>query len=147
ELQALRAEAEESGVALLSVRSEVRWDQLQSVCRSIVDNARLAGADDLAESSGDLFSMAQTIAQLTGGLVSIEDSASRVLAYSSGAEVDELRRLSVLGRRGPESYLAMLREWGVFARLRSGEEVVRIDERPEFGLRRRLAVGIHAGDQ
>src|SRR5699024_2665370 len=39
ELQALRAEAEESGVALLSVRSEVRWDQLQSVCRSIVDNA------------------------------------------------------------------------------------------------------------
>lgn len=147
ELQTLRSEAEESGVALLSVRSEVRWDQLQSVCRSIVDNARLAGADDLAESSGDLFSMAQTIAQLTGGLVSIEDSASRVLAYSSGAEVDELRRLSVLGRRGPESYLAMLREWGVFARLRSGEEVVRIDEHPEFGLRRRLAVGIHAGDQ
>ncbi|WP_026127217.1 helix-turn-helix domain-containing protein [Nocardiopsis xinjiangensis] len=147
ELQALRTEAEEAGVALLSVRSEVRWDQLQSVCRSIVDNARLSSADDLAESSGDLFSMAQTIAQLTGGLVSIEDPASRVLAYSSGAEVDELRRLSVLGRRGPESYLAMLREWGVFARLRSGEEVVRIDEHPEFGLRRRLAVGIHAGDQ
>ena len=147
ELQALRAEAEEAGVALLSVRSEVRWDQLQSVCRSIVDNARLTSADDLAESSGDLFSMAQTIAQLTGGLVSIEDPASRVLAYSSGAEVDELRRLSVLGRRGPESYLAMLREWGVFARLRSGEEVVRIDEHPEFGLRRRLAVGIHAGNQ
>lgn len=147
ELQALRTEAEETGVALLAVRSEVRWDQLQSVCRSIVDNARLTSADDLAESSGDLFSMAQTIAQLTGGLVSIEDPASRVLAYSSGAEVDELRRLSVLGRRGPESYLAMLREWGVFARLRSGEEVVRIDEHPEFGLRRRLAVGIHAGNQ
>lgn len=147
ELRALRTEAEEAGVALLAVRSEVRWDQLQSVCRSIVDNARLTSADDLAESSGDLFSMAQTIAQLTGGLVSIEDSASRVLAYSSGAEVDELRRLSVLGRRGPESYLAMLREWGVFARLRSGEEVVRIDEHPEFGLRRRLAVGIHAGNQ
>ncbi|GHD30291.1 helix-turn-helix domain-containing protein [Nocardiopsis kunsanensis] len=146
ELQALRTEAEEAGVALLSVRSEVRWDQLQSVCRSIID-ARLASTDDLAESSGDLFSMAQTIARLTGGLVSIEDSASRVLAYSSGAEVDELRRLSVLGRRGPESYLAMLREWGVFARLRSGEEVVRIDEHPEFGLRRRLAVGIHAGNQ
>ncbi|WP_017614845.1 helix-turn-helix domain-containing protein [Nocardiopsis salina] len=147
ELRALRTEAEEAGVALLSVRSEVRWDQLQAVCRTIVDDARLTSADDLAESSGDLFSMAQTIAQLTGGLVSIEDSASRVLAYSSGAEVDELRRLSVLGRRGPESYLALLREWGVFARLRSGEEVVRIDEHPEFGLRRRLAVGIHAGNQ
>src|SRR5699024_8618340 len=97
ELRALRTEAEEAGLALLAVRSEVRWDQLQSVCRNIIDNARLASADDLTESSGDLFSMAQTIARLTGGLVSIEDPASRVLAYSSGAEVDELRRLSVLG--------------------------------------------------
>ncbi|WP_077693285.1 MULTISPECIES: helix-turn-helix domain-containing protein [Nocardiopsis] len=147
ESRALRAEAQESGIALLSVRPEVRWDQLQSVCQSIVDDARLTAAEDLSESSGDLFSMAQTIAQLTGGLVSIEDAASRVLAYSSGAEVDELRRLSVLGRRGPESYLALLREWGVFAKLRAGEEVVRVDEHPELGIRRRLAVGIHAGRQ
>ncbi|AFR10138.1 MULTISPECIES: PucR family transcriptional regulator [Nocardiopsis] len=145
ELRALRTEAQESGIALLAVRPEVRWEQLQSVCRSIVDDARPTSSEDLGEASGDLFSMAQTIARLTGGLVSIEDSASRVLAYSSGAEVDELRRLSVLGRQGPESYLALLREWGVFAKLRAGEEVVRIDEHPELGIRRRLAVGIHAG--
>src|SRR5699024_5973875 len=136
ELQTLRREARESGVTLLAVRPEVRWDQLQSVCRSIVDDARLTTAEDLTEAGGDLFSMAQTIARLTGGLVSIEDSASRVLAYSSGAEVDELRRLSVLGRRGPESYLALLRQWGVFAKLRSGEEVVHIDEHPELGDRK-----------
>lgn len=147
EWRALRSEAREWGVALLAVRAEVRWDQLQSVCQGIVDDARLIAAEDLGESGGDLFSMAQTIAQLTGGLVSIEDAASRVLAYSSGAEVDELRRLSVLGRRGPESYLALLREWGVFARLRAGEEVVRIEEHPDLGIRRRLAVGIHAGRQ
>ncbi len=147
EARALRAEAQEAGIALLTVRPEVRWDQLQSVCRSILDDARLTASEDLGESGGDLFSMAQTIARLTGGLVSIEDAASRVLAYSSGAEVDELRRLSVLGRRGPESYLALLREWGVFAKLRAGEEVVRVDEHPELGIRRRLAVGIHAGRQ
>ncbi len=147
ELRTLRAEAQENGVALLAVRPEVRWDQLQSVCQSIVDDARLTTSEDLGEATGDLFSMAQTIAQLTGGLVSIEDSASRVLAYSSGAEVDELRRLSVLGRQGPESYLALLREWGVFTKLRAGEEVVRIEEHPELGIRRRLAVGIHAGRQ
>ncbi|MBE1460016.1 DNA-binding PucR family transcriptional regulator [Nocardiopsis terrae] len=147
ELRALRTEAQESGVALLAVRPEVRWDQLQSVCQSIVDDARLTASEDLGEATGDLFSMAQTIAQLTGGLVSIEDSASRVLAYSSGAEVDELRRLSVLGRQGPESYLALLRQWGVFTKLRAGEEVVRIEEHPELGIRRRLAVGIHAGRQ
>ncbi|MFE9245170.1 helix-turn-helix domain-containing protein [Nocardiopsis sp. NPDC006938] len=147
ELRTLRAEAEDSGMALLAVRPEVRWDQLQSVCQSIVDDARLTASEDLGEATGDLFSMAQTIAQLTGGLVSIEDAASRVLAYSSGAEVDELRRLSVLGRQGPESYLALLREWGVFTKLRAGEEVVRIEEHPELGIRRRLAVGIHAGRQ
>jgi DNA-binding PucR family transcriptional regulator len=147
EARALRTEAQEAGIALLAVRPEVRWDQLQSVCRSILDDVRLTASEDLGESTGDLFSMAQTIARLTGGLVSIEDAASRVLAYSSGAEVDELRRLSVLGRRGPESYLALLREWGVFAKLRAGEEVVRVDEHPELGIRRRLAVGIHAGRQ
>ncbi|WP_067607756.1 helix-turn-helix domain-containing protein [Nocardiopsis listeri] len=145
EALALRTEAQAAGVALLTVRPEVRWDQLQSVCQHIVDDARVTATEDLSEAGGDLFSMAQTIAHLTGGLVSIEDAASRVLAYSSGAEVDELRRLSVLGRQGPESYLALLREWGVFAKLRSGEEVVRIDEHPELGIRRRLAVGIHAG--
>jgi len=147
ESRALRNEAREAGIALLAVRAEVRWDQLQAVCQSIVDDARLTAVEDPGESGGDLFSMAQTIAHLTGGLVSIEDAASRVLAYSSGAEVDELRRLSVLGRRGPESYLALLREWGVFAKLRAGEEVVRIEEHPDLGIRRRLAVGIHAGRQ
>ncbi|MDT0327960.1 helix-turn-helix domain-containing protein [Nocardiopsis lambiniae] len=147
DLAPLRAEAQEAGITLLVVRPEVRWDRFQAVCQGIVDDARLLDGGDVGEADGDLFSMAQTIAQLTGGLVSIEDSASRVLAYSSGAEVDELRRLSVLGRRGPESYLALLREWGVFATLRAGEEVVRIDEHPDLGIRRRLAVGIHAGDR
>lgn len=146
-LMPLRTEARESGIALLAVRPQVRWEKLQALCQGIVDNARLIAGEDLDEADSDLFSMAQTIARLTGGLVSIEDSASRVLAYSSSAEVDELRRLSVLGRRGPESYLALLREWGVFTRLRSGEEVVRIDEHPELGIRRRLAVGIHAGSR
>ncbi|WP_270073478.1 PucR family transcriptional regulator [Streptomonospora mangrovi] len=143
----LGAVAEEAGVALLAVRPEVRWDQLHSLCRTVLDDARLAADTDLGEPGGDLFSLAQTIAALTGGLVTVEDSASRVLAYSSGEEVDELRRLSVLGRRGPEQYLALLREWGVFSRLRAGEEVVRVEEHPELGIRRRLAVGIHAGAQ
>jgi hypothetical protein len=39
----------------------------------------------------------------------------------------------------------MLREWGVFDRLRDGEEVVHVDEHAELGIRRRLAIGIHAG--
>jgi DNA-binding PucR family transcriptional regulator len=138
--------AAEAGVALLEVRPEARWEQVEALARDVVDAARVGGEAETGELLGDLFSLAQTIATLTGGLVSIEDTANRVLAYSrAGDEVDELRRLSILGREGPERYLAMLREWGVYQRLRAGEGIVRIDERPDLGIRRRIAAGIHAG--
>lgn len=139
----LRAVAADANVALLVVAAEVRWEQLASLAREVLDStaATVSGAE-----VSDLFSLAQTIATLAGGPVSIEDPDSRVLAYSrSDDEVDELRRLSILGWEGPQPYLATLREWGVFDRLRAGEDVVHIDEHPDLGIRRRLAVGIRAG--
>ncbi|MFD2471953.1 PucR family transcriptional regulator [Amycolatopsis silviterrae] len=140
--------AADAGVALLTVGAEARWEQVEALARGVVDAARAGGEAENGEVLGDLFALAQTVATLTGGLVSIEDTASRVLAYSrAGDEVDELRRLSILGREGPERYLAILREWGVYQRLRAGEGIVRVDERPELGIRRRIAAGIHAGSQ
>ncbi|GAB3698800.1 helix-turn-helix domain-containing protein [Saccharopolyspora tripterygii] len=148
EARALRDTAMAGGVALLGVRPEVRWERLEAYAHNAIDNARLTSDADVGEALGDLFSLAQTVAAMTDGIVSIEDTASRVLAYSrSDDEVDELRRLSILGRQGPEQYLAMLREWGVYQRLRAGEDVVRIEDRPDLGIRRRMAVGIHAGSQ
>jgi DNA-binding PucR family transcriptional regulator len=141
----LVAAATESGTALLVVRPDVRWERLESLARDVLHEGGAAGDDG----SGDLYSLAQTVALLTRGVVSIEDTASRVLAYSrsdaDAAQVDELRRLSILGRQGPAEYLRMLREWGVFDRLRDSEEVVQVDEHAELGIRRRLAIGIHAG--
>ncbi|MCP2165003.1 PucR family transcriptional regulator [Goodfellowiella coeruleoviolacea] len=140
----LRQAAVDTGVALLGVPPEARWERLATLARGVLASAEASPGEGL----GDLFSLAQTIAALTGGTVSIEDTANRVLAYSrSSDEVDELRRLSILGRQGPEPYLALLREWGVYERLRASEEVVRIAERPELGIRGRLAVGMHVGDQ
>jgi DNA-binding PucR family transcriptional regulator len=143
----LRAAAAGAGVALLVVRPDVRWERLESLARDVLDS----GGDTGEDGPGDLFSLAQTVALLTHGIVSIEDTASRVLAYSrsdsDAAQVDELRRLSILGWQGPPGYLRMLREWGVFDRLRTGEEVVHVDEHADLGIRRRLAVGIHAGQR
>ncbi|MBV9313116.1 MAG: helix-turn-helix domain-containing protein [Pseudonocardia sp.] len=155
----------EAGVMLLVVRPQARWDQLVMLLRERLDVHELESDPDhrihpsppgalappgagLDHPGGDLFALAEATALVTGGIVSIEDAGSRVLAYSRSAdEVDELRRLSILGWRGPEGYLAMLREWGVFDRLRAGEQVVRVEEHPELGIRARLAVGVRAGSR
>jgi len=145
----LREAAEEAGVALLSVRPEARWGQLDALARAALGSVQPARPGEGLE-EGDLFALAQTTAVLTGGIVSIEDTANRILAYSRSAdsdELDDLRRLTILGWQGPEPYLAQLRAWGVFQQLRASDAVVAIEARPELGLRRRLAVGIRSGDR
>jgi DNA-binding PucR family transcriptional regulator len=146
---ALSETAAEAGVALLSLRSEARWEQVNALARAALDDAPPGHPGEGTE-EGDLFSLAQTTAILTSGIVSIEDAANRVLAYSRSTdsdEIDDLRRRSILGWQGPEAYLAKLREWGVFQHLHSSDEVISIDSHPELGIRRRLAVAIRSGDR
>jgi DNA-binding PucR family transcriptional regulator len=141
----LVAAARDAGITLLAVRPQTRWEQLESLVREMVTAAAFPAE---SPDSADLFTLANTLSTLTAGRVSIEDANSRVLAYSrSDDEIDELRRLSILGGHGPESYLALLREWGIFHKLRSSEEIVHVEERKELGIRPRLAVGIRAGTQ
>ncbi|MFE1774398.1 PucR family transcriptional regulator [Streptomyces sp. NPDC059008] len=146
---ALSETAVDAGVALLSVRTEARWEQVDALARAALESAPPGRPGEEAQ-EGDLFALAQTTAVLTGGIVSIEDTANRVLAYSRSTdtdEVDDLRRLSILGWHGPEQYLSRLREWGVFQRLRASDDVINIDGHPELGIRRRLAVSIRSGER
>jgi len=145
----VREAAEDAGIALLTVRPQVRWDQLAAVVREVLDSFAVHNDGEPGpEPTEDLFALAQSVAALTGGAVSIEDTTPRVLAYSrSGDEVDDLRRLSILGWQGPEPYLELLRQWGVYHRLRTSDEVLRIQAHPDLGIRARLAVGIRAGNQ
>ncbi|WP_370145109.1 PucR family transcriptional regulator [Streptacidiphilus sp. EB129] len=146
---ALREAAEEAGVALLSVGPDVRWGHFDALTRAALATVQPARPDP-ETGEGDLFALAQTTAVLTGGIVSIEDTANRILAYSRSAdsdEVDDLRRLTILGWQGPEPYLAQLRAWGVFQQLRASDAVVAIDAHPELGLRRRLVVAIRSGER
>ena len=146
--EALKELAENTGTVVLGIRPEVRWAHLDSLVRDVIADARRAGEPASAEQPADLFALAETVAALTGGNISIEDATNRVLAYSRSDDgVDELRRRSILGWEGPAHYLALLREWGVFERLRAGGEVVQVEERAELGIRRRLAIGIRVQDQ
>ncbi|AMO62855.1 transcriptional regulator, CdaR [Mycolicibacterium phlei] len=129
------------GTAVVAVDPRARWESLYKLVNHAFEHH---GEREGADNDTDLFGLAQSIADRTRGLVSIEDERSHVLAYSaSSEEADELRRLTILGRAGPPEHLQWIGQWGIFDALRRGPDVVRVAERPELGLRPRLAVGIH----
>jgi len=140
---ALVARAAAAGVAVVAVEPRARWERLYRLVTHVLEHH--GDRDDPGLRSGtDLFGLAQSIAERTRGMISIEDEQSHVLAYSaSNDEADELRRLSILGRAGPPEHLEWISKWGIFDALRARRDVVRVAERPELGLRPRLAAGIH----
>jgi DNA-binding PucR family transcriptional regulator len=140
---ALVARAVAAGAAVVAVEPRARWERLYRLVNHVFEHHG-DRADPLYDSGADLFGLAQSLADRTHGMVSIEDEQSQVLAYSaSNDEADELRLLSILGRAGPPEHLEWIGQWGIFHTLRAGREVVRVAERPELGLRPRLAIGIH----
>ena len=140
---ALVAKAVAAGSAVVAVEPRARWERLYQLVNHVLEHHGNR-ADPMDDSGTDLFGLAQSLADRIHGMVSIEDAQSHVLAYSaSNDEADELRRLSILGRAGPPEHLEWIGQWGIFAALRAGVEVVRVAERPELGLRPRVAIGIH----
>jgi DNA-binding PucR family transcriptional regulator len=140
---ALVARAVAAGSAVVAVEPRARWERLYQLVNHVLEHHGDPG-DPLDDSGTDLFGLAQSLADRIHGMVSIEDAQSHVLAYSaSNDEADELRRLSILGRAGPPEHLAWIGQWGIFDALRADGKVVRVAERPELGLRPRLAIGIH----
>ncbi|WP_072807236.1 PucR family transcriptional regulator [Rhodococcoides yunnanense] len=140
---AMQHAARQSGIALLSVHAQARWERLLSMIRSVLDHSKQQLDPEPAGEDTDLYGLAHTVASLTKGMVSIEDEWSHVLAYSASDDsADELRTLSILGREGPREYLDRLREWGVFDRIRRSDDVVEVPADDDLGIRRRLVVGI-----
>ncbi|HYI59505.1 MAG TPA: helix-turn-helix domain-containing protein [Microlunatus sp.] len=139
--------ATRSGIALLRIHPQARVDLVLGTVRSLLEGAAQSTAahreDEPLGGEGDLYGLAQTVASLTGGLVSIEDERAQLLAYSAtDGAADELRMLSILGREGPADYLRRLREWGVYDRLRRERGAIEVPAAAELGWRRRLVVGI-----
>ncbi|MFW0785366.1 helix-turn-helix domain-containing protein [Gordonia sp. CPCC 206044] len=144
--------AETARIAVIAIDPRARWERIYHLVMQVLEGQAAAEPAPAGESMrsgaiGDLFELAGEIARRTGGLVSIEDERSHVLAYSSaGDEADELRRLSILGREGPPEMLAWLRQWGVMDALRTTDGVVVVEERDDLGLRPRRAIAIRRPD-
>ncbi|MFI9036821.1 PucR family transcriptional regulator [Streptomyces sp. NPDC053726] len=95
---------------------------------------------------GDLSGLANTVADLVGGAITIEDPQSRVLAYSRmDHEPDPMRRLTILGQEVPRWRVDELRESGFFQALWSTDDVVRrpADDRSA----ERLAIAVRHGSE
>ncbi len=103
----LSQSAAAAGVAVLSVPEEMTWTQLHG----FLLNARRfsvqadEGGGIAGVPIGDLFALANAIAGMVGGAVTIEDPARRVLAFSTLGDqpIDAARRRSILGRQVPDS--------------------------------------------
>ena len=91
---------------LLCTPDEMAWrhlDALVTAARTAVRPGRRRRAHS-PTCPGDLFALANAIAGSLGGAVTLEEPSGRVMAYSNlpGHEIDEIRRLAILGRQTPD---------------------------------------------
>src|ERR1700736_4605632 len=108
------------GIAVVAVEPRARWELLYKLVNHAFEHHGDRG-DPQYDSGTDLFGLAQSIADRTRGMISIEDESSHVLAYSaSSGEADELRRLTILGRACPREHLDRKSQWGILTALRAG---------------------------
>lgn len=134
-----------AGVGLFLIDPSAGWDTVLSIVNGRIQNTDYH-SDVLTLIEEDLFAIAQTTARLTSSHVVIEDAANKVLAYSTVSnDIDDLRRASILARRGPRKYEALLKDLGAYRELHRARGVVRVPERPEDGLKERAAIAIFAG--
>jgi len=136
-----------SGIALVVVTSALSWDQLHMLVRNAVAAHGAPAAHGDAVSLGDLFALANAVAAMVGGAVTIEDPQSNLLAYSSlDHRIDEPRRQTILGRRVPDPWTKRLRDEGIWREMWSSPGVVRFED-PTAEAQPRLAVAIRAGSE
>ncbi|WP_327368818.1 helix-turn-helix domain-containing protein [Streptomyces sp. NBC_01217] len=151
---ALVEAAERGRTALLTRRPGQGWTELLGQLRTALAHSAAAGAATGSAGPdgvgglrlGDLPGLANTVADLVGGAITIEDPQSRVLAYSRmDHEPDPMRRLTILGQEVPRWRVDELRESGFFQALWSTDDVVRrpADDRSA----ERLAIAVRHGSE
>ncbi|MGJ6967642.1 PucR family transcriptional regulator [Streptosporangium sp. G11] len=135
--------ADRYGVAVLLADPAVSWSQLAGVVYGLVLESR-----ETASGRGptDLFALADNLADVIGGAVTIEDRHSRVLAYSRSQQAGDPARVeTILGRRVPERLRELFQQQEVFARLAATDEPVFVPADAGHGLTGRMAVAVRAG--
>lgn len=94
---------------------------------------------------GDLFDLANSLAELLGAPVTIEDQDTIVVAYSGGDQsVDEARIGTILARQVPLQYREAIAAAGIFEHLENSDDVVVVDL-PQMRMTPRAVVAVRSG--
>ena len=141
-----------AGVALLTMPRDAGWAQVLSLLRSLLtedvlvrDQVPVPSEEMAGVATGDLFALADAIAELMDAPVIIEDPQFRVLAYSSRQEeADWGRSETILGRRVPERFLQQLHDSGIVRQVMTAREPF-LMEGVFPGMKPRLVMAIRAG--
>ncbi|MEV0071497.1 helix-turn-helix domain-containing protein [Amycolatopsis sp. NPDC050768] len=146
----VRRAAKSAGIALIQVHSATSWAQLVWLLRTVLD--ALGDESESLEDggdpgSGDLFRLADAVASVVDAPVTIEDTNSRVLAYSARQDLtDPARVATIMGRRIPDDVLARFRSRGVFRELSRGRQTIFVPAQRD-GTLPRLIVPIRMGGE
>jgi hypothetical protein len=131
------------GVAVMLADPALSWSQLAGVVYGLVLEGR---ETESGRGPTDLFALADSLADATGGAVTIEDQLSRVLAYSSPQqEVDAARLETIMGRQVPAWVRDVFDSAGVRAHLLSSDEPLFVAGNPARGLTGRMVVAVRVG--
>jgi hypothetical protein len=118
--EAFASGAAARGIAVLSVPRSASWMHLAVLLRSLVSEADVRSPSGLraGDATQDLFAVANLVAGWIDAPITIEDSQSRVLAFSASQEgADAARAATILGHRVPETYRNEVRRLGALKRL------------------------------
>ncbi|ASR37876.1 DNA-binding protein [Prauserella marina] len=147
---ALRRAAERAGIGLIEVHAATSWAQLVWLLRTVLD--AIADESEPLENgeegnAGDLFQLADAVASVVDAPVTIEDTNSRVLAYSERQDLtDPARVATIMGRRIPDDVLTRFRSRGVFRDLSKGRQTIFVPGQRD-GTLPRLIVPIRMGGE
>ena len=118
----------DEGVAVMVVDPAVSWSELAAVIYGLVLEGR---ETESGRGPTDLFALADSLAEATGGAVIIEDRLSRVLAYSRRQQhADPARVATIVERQAPEQLRAFFDARGVYTHLAASDEPLFVTRGP-----------------
>lgn len=131
------------GVAVLVVDPSMSWSELAAVVYGLVLEGR---ETESGRGPTDMFALADSLAEATGGAVTIEDHLSRVLAYSRMQQhADQARIQTIMNRQAPEQLRAIFDRRGLLRHLTDSDEPTFVDHDADHGLTGRMVVGVRSG--